>query len=130
MKAWWAQDLTMFEQSVQVNIGYDARKCGQQVQNHDKVGWNKVECAVCCHAMTHKFPTNLQLKKLLIDTGDSVLAKSFTWSKEWGIGCNADDTRSNHSHTCPGDMPRGWHAWSSADARSRRMWWKTNELQD
>jgi len=51
--------------------------------------------------MTHKFSTNTELKKPPIATGDSVLAKSFAWSKEWGIGCNANDTRSNHPHTFP-----------------------------
>ena len=103
MKAWWAQDLTKFEQLIQVNNGYDARKLGQQVQNLDTVGWNKVVCAVCYHAITHKFSTNIELKRLLIDTSDSVLAECFAWSKEWGIGYNADDTRSNHPHKFPGD---------------------------
>jgi len=41
MKAWWAQDLTKFEQLIQVNNGYDARKLGQQVPNLDTVGWNR-----------------------------------------------------------------------------------------
>ena len=36
MKACWAQDLTNFKHSVQVNNGYEARKLGQQIQNLDK----------------------------------------------------------------------------------------------
>ena len=101
MKTWWEQDLTNVEQLVQVNNGYEARKVGQNVQNLDKVGWHKVVCAVCYHAMTHKFSTNTELKKLLIATGDSVLAESFALSTEWGTGCNANDKRSNHPHTFP-----------------------------
>jgi len=107
MKAWWEQDLTKFEQLIQVNDGYDARKLRQQVQNLDTVGWNKVVCAVCYHAMTHKFSTNIELKRLLIDTSDSVLAECFAWSKEWGLDYNADDTRSNHPHKFPGDGKLG-----------------------
>ena len=53
--------------------------------------------------MTHKFSTNQELQKLLVANGDSVLAESFTWSKEWGMGCNMNDTRSDHPHTFAGE---------------------------
>jgi len=79
------------------------KETGTTGPNLDKEGWHKVVCAVCYHAMTHEFSTNTKLKKSLIATSDSVLAESFAWSKEWGIGCNANDTMSNQPHTFPGE---------------------------
>jgi hypothetical protein len=59
---------------------------GRQVKNFDGVIWNECRYDVVLEGALLKFSQNKQLKKILLDTGNSILAEASKYDSIWGIG--------------------------------------------
>ncbi|MGE9875534.1 NADAR family protein [Hornefia butyriciproducens] len=62
------------------------KKLGRKVSNYDENSWNGVRQIVVYRGLLEKFGQNDELKKLLLETGDSVLAECAVKDRIWGIG--------------------------------------------
>lgn len=62
------------------------KKLGRKVSNYDENYWNGVRQIVVYRGLLEKFGQNDELKKLLLETGDSVLAECAVKDRIWGIG--------------------------------------------
>ena len=62
------------------------KSLGRSVSNYDETTWNAIRERVVYDALLAKFSQNEDLKKLLLDTGDSLLAECAVKDTIWGIG--------------------------------------------
>ena len=62
------------------------KSLGRSVSNYDETTWNAIRERVVYDALLAKFSQNEDLKKLLLDTGDSILAECAVKDTIWGIG--------------------------------------------
>ena len=62
------------------------KSLGRSVSNYDETIWNAIRERVVYDALLAKFSQNEDLKKLLLDTGDSILAECAVKDTIWGIG--------------------------------------------
>ncbi len=67
------------------------KKLGRKVSNYDENYWNGVRQIVVYRGLLEKFGQNDELKKLLLETGDSVLAECAVKDRIWGIGLSMTD---------------------------------------
>lgn len=67
------------------------KKLGRKVSNYDENSWNGVRQIVVYRGLLEKFGQNDELKKLLLETGDSVLAECAVKDRIWGIGLSMTD---------------------------------------
>ncbi|MDY2991551.1 MAG: NADAR family protein [Hornefia butyriciproducens] len=67
------------------------KKLGRKVSNYDENSWNGVRQIVVYRGLLEKFGQNDELKKLLLETGDSVLAECTVKDRIWGIGLSMTD---------------------------------------
>ena len=69
------------------------KELGRRVQPFDELTWNGVRQIIVYNGLIQKFSQNPDLKKLLLDTGDAVLAECAVNDRIWGIGLSlhADD---------------------------------------
>ena len=69
--------------------------------------WQRMHATTVKTAAYLKFKQNLHLKKLLLATGDRILAAAIPSDKEWGTGLRADDPRSLVREDWPGENRLG-----------------------
>ena len=62
------------------------KSLGRSVSNYNDTIWNAIRERVVYDALLAKFSQNEDLKKLLLDTGDSILAECAVKDTIWGIG--------------------------------------------
>lgn len=67
------------------------KKLGRKVSNYDENYWNGVRQIVVYRGLLEKFGQNDEMKKLLLETGDSVLAECAVKDRIWGIGLSMTD---------------------------------------
>ncbi|MDD6299674.1 NADAR family protein [Hornefia butyriciproducens] len=67
------------------------KKLGRKVSNYDENYWNGVRQIVVYRGLLEKFGQNDELKKLLLETGDSVLAECAVKDRIWGTGLSMTD---------------------------------------
>lgn len=66
---------------------------GREVQNFDQEKWS-AECeSVVYKAILAKFSSDQHLKKILVETGDDILAEASPLDKIWGIGLAPNDPK-------------------------------------
>ena len=78
------------------NILYESnptrvKRLGREVKNFDKKKWNKIKYTIMVDVLISKFSQNKDLKKLLLETNDSILYQASPYDKIWGIGLNIDN---------------------------------------
>jgi len=70
----------------------DHKKLGRLVKDFDENKWNNVADKIVEEANYCKFSQNLNLKKLLLDSGDKYIVECSPYDKIWGNGLNITDT--------------------------------------
>lgn len=65
---------------------------GRQVSNYSDTYWNGVRQIIVYKGLLAKFSQNDDLKKILLNTGNDILAKCAVQDKIWGIGLSMKDT--------------------------------------
>lgn len=71
----------------------EIKELGRKVRNYNNVVWNGIRQLVVYNGLTAKFSQNDELLRLLLDTGDSVLAECAVNDLIWGIGLSMTDEK-------------------------------------
>merc|ERR1712039_1141853 len=71
----------------------ECKKLGRQVQNFDDSLWNRHLDEVAFEVLRQKFEGNDSLRKLLLSTGDVIIAEATRNDRIWGIGIDVGDAR-------------------------------------
>ena len=66
---------------------------GRKVRNFDGSYWNGVRQVVVYNGLLAKFSQNDELKRILLDTGDELMAECSVSDQIWGNGISMYDTR-------------------------------------
>ena len=69
----------------------EIKSLGRAVRNYDDHVWNGVRQIVVYEGLTAKFSQNEDLKGLLKETGDAILAECAVKDRIWGIGLSTTD---------------------------------------
>ena len=85
-KAVCFQDYDTADRILEMEDVSQIKKLGRKVSNYDENSWNGVRQIVVYRGLLEKFGQNDELKKLLLETGDSVLAECAVKDRIWGIG--------------------------------------------
>ncbi len=64
----------------------ECKKLGKLVTPFDSSLWDEHKVEIVKAGNRAKFEQNPDLMKLLLDTGDALLAEASPWDKIWGIG--------------------------------------------
>lgn len=67
------------------------KQYGRKVKNYDDNIWNNIRYGVMVDGLRFKFEQNLNLKKLLVETGDKTIYEASKTDKIWGIGFSPTD---------------------------------------
>lgn len=68
----------------------EIKALGREVKNFDEEIWKKYRFEVVYRGNLAKFLQNLELEKLLLDTGDTLLVETSPYDKIWGIGLSEE----------------------------------------
>lgn len=90
-KAVCFQDYDTADRILETEDVSQIKKLGRKVSNYDEKYWNGVRQIVVYRGLLEKFGQNDELKKLLLGTGDSVLAECAVKDRIWGIGLSMTD---------------------------------------
>lgn len=90
-KAVCFQDYDTADRILEMEDVSQIKKLGRKVSNYDENYWNGVRQIVVYRGLLEKFGQNDELKKLLLETGDSVLAECAVKDRIWGIGLSMTD---------------------------------------
>ena len=90
-KAICFQDYDTADRILETEDVSQIKKLGRKVSNYDENSWNGVRQIVVYRGLLEKFGQNDELKKLLLETGDSVLAECAVKDRIWGIGLSMTD---------------------------------------
>lgn len=72
---------------------------GRQVKNYDDIIWNGRRQVIVYQGLLEKFCQNQELKKMLLETGNDILAECAVQDRIWGIGLSmTDEKRFSLSH--------------------------------
>ena len=71
----------------------EIKALGRKVHNYDGSYWNGVRQVVVYRGLLAKFGQNEELKKILLDTGNELMAECSVSDKIWGNGLSMHDER-------------------------------------
>ena len=91
-KALCFNDSSIAEKILATNDVAQIKALGRQVSNYNDHHWNGVRQIIVYNGLLAKFSQNGKLRKLLLDTGDSVLAECAVKDTIWGIGLSMTDS--------------------------------------
>jgi ribA/ribD-fused uncharacterized protein len=66
------------------------KRLGRGVRGFDGSVWNEARCEIVRTANMAKFSQNLELKRMLLETGDRAFVEASPFDKIWGIGLAAN----------------------------------------
>lgn len=66
---------------------------GRQVKNYDDIIWNGRRQVIIYQGLLEKFCQNQELKKMLLETGNDILAECAVRDRIWGIGLSITDEK-------------------------------------
>lgn len=69
------------------------KQYGREVSNYDDVVWNGIRQIVVYRGLLAKFTQNEELKRMLKETGDAVLAECAVNDRAWATGISMKDER-------------------------------------
>ena len=81
---------------------------GRQVKGYNDGYWNGVRQLLVYEGLKEKFTQNENLKKLLLDTEDSILAEGAVNDRIWGIGLSMKDSNRLESEKWRGQNLLGY----------------------
>lgn len=81
---------------------------GRQVKGYNDSYWNGVRQLLVYEGLKEKFVQNKDLKKLLLDTEDSILAECAVNDRIWGIGLSMKDSNRLESEKWRGQNLLGY----------------------
>ena len=81
---------------------------GKKVAKFDEGLWTKIVCSVAFQVVYQKFSKIPSLKKVLLSTGDRLIAEATRNDKNWGIGLNVGDSRVKSPAAWDGSNILGW----------------------
>ena len=81
---------------------------GRQVKGYNDGYWNGVRQLLGYEGLKEKFTQNENLKKLLLDTEDSILAEGAVNDRIWGIGLSMKDSNRLESEKWRGQNLLGY----------------------
>lgn len=84
------------------------KRLGRQVQGFDDGLWAEIECSVAYAVVYQKFSKVKGLKEILLATEDWVLAEATSNDRNWGIGLDKGDTRTQDPKLWQGTNMLGW----------------------
>lgn len=69
------------------------KELGRKVSGYDNHVWNGMRQVIVYEGLLAKFTQNEELKRVLLDTGDAVLAEAAVNDLIWGIGLSMKDPK-------------------------------------
>jgi hypothetical protein len=70
------------------------KQLGREVRGYNETIWSGLRQLLVFQGLLAKFGQNDDLKKILLSTGDAILAECSPYDRIWGIGRDLDDKRS------------------------------------
>ncbi|MCQ2245068.1 MAG: NADAR family protein, partial [Bacteroidaceae bacterium] len=90
-KALIFRDFETFNKVMNSKDPVEMKHLGREVKNFDAEKWDGVKMKVVKRAVMAKFSQNWDLRELLLQTGDRLIAESNPMDRIWGIGiCKSD----------------------------------------
>lgn len=90
-KATLFYDMKTAEEILKTTNVSEIKALGRKVMNYDDIIWNGRRQVIVYQGLLEKFSQNQELKELLVQTGDSILAECAVQDKVWGIGLSMND---------------------------------------
>ena len=91
-KARCFKDIAVAEQIMKTNDVAIIKSLGRSVSHYDDAIWSQVREKTVFDAVMAKFSQNADLKQLLLNTGDAILAECAVKDLIWGIGLSMKDS--------------------------------------
>jgi len=85
-KAMTFKDYSIAGQIMAADDVADIKALGRKVSGYNETIWNGIRQIVVYRGLILKFSQNRELRSMLIDTGDSILAECAVKDTVWGIG--------------------------------------------
>lgn len=89
-------DIATAERIMKARAPRTQKFLGRQVKNFEQKVWERVREDVIYEANHAKFSQNVHLKRMLIDTGSSILAEASPYDEIYGIGLSVLDPRAKN----------------------------------
>lgn len=84
-------DKTAADQIMQTNDVAKIKALGRGVTGYDDTIWNGMRQVIVFGGLLEKFKQDDDLKKMLLETGNSILAECAVKDRIWGIGLSMND---------------------------------------
>ena len=108
-KASAMNDLKSLDLIVAATTPMEAKLLGRNISSFDEDVWAALACGVACDVVHAKFSNGPpELAKVLVDTGDKLLAEAAHKDIVWGIGLAANDNRVQTPSQWPGANVLGY----------------------
>lgn len=85
-KAMTFKDYSIAGQIMAADDVADIKALGRKVSGYNETIWNGIRQIIVYRGLILKFSQNRELRSMLIDTGDSILAECAVKDTVWGIG--------------------------------------------
>lgn len=95
-KAILFHDKEIAEKILEISGCGKIKALGRQVHNFDDKIWIANREAIIIKGLTAKFTQNEKLKKMLLKTGNEILAECAVHDRIWGIGLSMHDSKRFH----------------------------------
>jgi len=93
-----------------------AKRMGRNVQGWDQALWEQNVCLVAFEVVHQKFSKSKDLQRVLLDTGDALIAEATRNDVNWGIGIDVGDDRVKYPARWCGTNILGWALMESRKA--------------
>ena len=102
-KAKLFHDAENYTKILRANTAKGCKWLGKQVTPFDPIAWDKAKYDIVKAGNRAKYEQNPDLKKLLLSTGNSILAEASPKDKIWGIGMDAKTAEKTDPSGWPGE---------------------------
>lgn len=89
-------DTEIFDQIMAETSQKKIKELGRKVKGFDEKIWDDIKYDIVLTGNYYKFSQNKDLRKVLLDTGDSIIAEASPYDKIWGIGISCNKPESNN----------------------------------
>ena len=101
-KAKLFHDSTRYTAILRASTPWECKDLGRQVTPFDKKAWDAVKYDVVLKGNRAKFEQNPDLKQMLLNTGNAILAEASPKDTVWGIGLDASQAATTDVSEWPG----------------------------
>lgn len=85
-KAELFEDPKVLQQILECSDPRQIKALGRKVQNFDEKVWDEVKYSIVLNGNYLKFTQNAELRNVLLNTGERILAEASPYDRVWGIG--------------------------------------------